>query len=125
MNRLLSVILVSCQTLLFSSPTIAQDSLEAALAETLITQEQADSQITKYLISRIKPLQLGSSYDDSSSTADQIRQDILENVVFREYLQNGEITKYRSRVTQPLKPSTDTAFAKSDTKHSLGYGSRL
>ena len=83
MNRLLSVILVSCQTLLFSSPTIAQDSLEAALAETLITQEQADSQITKYLISRIKPLQLGASYDDSSSTADQIRQDILENVVFR------------------------------------------
>ena len=101
MNRLLSVILVSCQSLLFSSPTIAQDSLEATLAERLITQEQADSQITKYLISRIKPLQLGASYDDSSSTADQIRQDVLENVVFQ-----GVPTKWRDHQVQVEDDST-------------------
>ena len=101
MNRLLSVILVSCQSLLFSSPTIAQDSLEATLAERLITQEQADSQITKYLISRIKPLQLGASYDDSSSTADQIRQDVLENVVFQ-----GVPTEWRDHQVQVEDDST-------------------
>ena len=101
MNRLLSVILVSFQSLLFSSPTIAQDSLEATLAERLITQEQADSQITKYLISRIKPLRLGASYDDSSSTADQIRQDVLENVVFQ-----GVPTEWRDHQVQVEDDST-------------------
>ena len=101
MNRLLSVILVSFQSLLFSSPTIAQDSLEATLAERLITQEQADGQITKYLISRIKPLQLGASYDGSSSTADQIRQDVLENVVFQ-----GVPTEWRDHQVQVEDDST-------------------
>ena len=83
MVRLLSGIWTTCLIFLLSNASIAQDSLEAVLAEPLISQEQADHQITRFLTDRIKPLQLGASYAKSASTSDQIRKQVLENVVFR------------------------------------------
>lgn len=62
---------------------IAQEELKQALAEPVLSQEEADAQITRYLLDRIKPLELGSSLKSTELASNGIRQKVLDEVVFR------------------------------------------
>ena len=61
----------------------AQEELKQALAEPVLSQEEADGQITRYLLDRIKPLELGSSLKSTELASHNIRQAVLDQVVFR------------------------------------------